>query len=114
MATDPREPRSLGEVLHRARQAGGEQRPRPWPVEDWAARDPRLRALDEAMAAAVAEVVRERIGAALDRVTKMAEAWAALAPPDDWGQTPADTVAADAGRAILAAIKGSSDEKESP
>lgn len=65
MATDPREPQSLGEVLHRARQAGGEQRPRPWPVEPWADRDPRLKELDEAMAAAVAAVVRERFRAAL-------------------------------------------------
>ena len=45
---------SLGEVLHRARQAGGAGRPRPWPVEDWADRHPDLRALDEAMAEAVA------------------------------------------------------------
>jgi hypothetical protein len=59
---------SLGEVLHRARQAGGEQRPRPWPPEDWADRDERLRALDEAMAAAVEAVVRERIATDLHRL----------------------------------------------
>lgn len=57
----PDETPSLGEVLHRARQAGGEQRPRPWPVEAWAGRDPRLKEMDEAMAAAVAAVVRERV-----------------------------------------------------
>lgn len=65
--TDPREPlgRTLGEVLHRARVAGGEQRPRPWPPEKWADRDPQLRALDEAMAGAVAAAVRERFRHAL-------------------------------------------------
>ena len=45
---------SLGEVLHRARQASQDGRDRPWPVEDWADRDDRLKALDEAMASAVA------------------------------------------------------------
>ena len=57
--------RTLGQVLHEARQAGGAGRPRPWPPEDWADRDPRLRAIDEAMAAAVEAVVRERISAAI-------------------------------------------------
>ena len=46
--------RTLGQVLHEARVAGGEARPRPWPPEDWAHRDERLKVLDEAMAAAVA------------------------------------------------------------
>jgi len=55
--------RTLGEVLHEARVAGGVQRPRPWPPEDWADRDPRLQALDEAMAAAVEAVVRKRVAA---------------------------------------------------
>ena len=59
---DPCEPlgRTLGEVLHRARVAGGEQRPRPWPPERWADRDPQLQRLDEAMAEAVAAAVREQ------------------------------------------------------
>jgi hypothetical protein len=61
MATDPREPQSLGEVLHRAREAGNAARIRPLIPEDWADRDPRLKALDEAMAAAVAAVVREQV-----------------------------------------------------
>lgn len=56
---------SLGEVLHRAREAGNAVRIRPLIPEDWADRDPRLQALDEAMAAAVAAVVRERFRAAL-------------------------------------------------
>jgi hypothetical protein len=52
---------TLGEILHTARIAGGEQRPRPWPPESWADRDLQLRALDEAMAAAVEAAVRERL-----------------------------------------------------
>lgn len=51
----------------------------------------------------------EAAEAALDRVTKLAETWAALAPPDDWGVTAIDTAVADAGRAILAAIRGTGD-----
>lgn len=54
-----------GQILHEARQAGGEQRPRPMPVEDWAERDDRLKQLDEAMAEAVAAEVRGRFGHAL-------------------------------------------------
>jgi hypothetical protein len=46
----------------------------------------------------------ERAEAKLAAIRKSAEAWAALAPADDWGLTPADTVAADCGRAILAII----------
>ena len=57
--------RTLGQILHEARQAGGEQRPRPMPVEDWAERDPRLQALDEQMAESVAAEVRKQIAAAL-------------------------------------------------
>jgi len=68
----PSEPRpSLGEVLHAARVAGGEQRPRPWPPEPWADRDARLKALDEKMAAAVAVEVRRRIAAEIqDRASR--------------------------------------------
>jgi hypothetical protein len=44
--------------------------------------------------------------AKLAAIRECAEAWAALAPADDWGLTPADTVAADCGRAILAIISG--------
>ena len=65
---------SLGEVLHRARCAGGEQRPRPWPPEDWADRDPRLKAVDEAMAAAVEAAVRERIAGDLKHLARSAAA----------------------------------------
>jgi len=59
---------SLGEVLHRARQAGGVQRPRPWPIEDWAERDEQLKALDEKMAAAVEARVRADIAADFKRL----------------------------------------------
>jgi hypothetical protein len=45
-----------------------------------------------------------RLHAALVAVLALAGEWAALAPPDDWGETPYDTVRADAGRAIQAAI----------
>jgi hypothetical protein len=62
----PDETPSLGEVLHRAREAGNAVRIRPLIPEDWADRDPRLQALDEAMAAAVAAVVRERVAVALE------------------------------------------------
>jgi hypothetical protein len=50
---------------------------------------------------------RERAEAAegkLAELRKRAEEWSALAPADDWGLTPADTVTADVGRAILAII----------
>src|SRR5208282_977741 len=55
--------RTLGQVLHEARRAAGEQRPRPWPIEDWKDRGPQLQAVDEAMAAAVEAVVRKRVAA---------------------------------------------------
>ena len=46
----------------------------------------------------------EAAEAKLAAITKAAETWAALAPADDWGETPGSTVAADIGRAILAII----------
>jgi hypothetical protein len=55
-----------GQILHEARIAGGEQRPRPWPPESWADRDPQLKALDEAMAAAVEVAVRERVASEIE------------------------------------------------
>ena len=60
--------RTLGEILHRAREAGNAVRIRPLAPEDWADRDERLRDLDEAMAAAVEAEVRERIAADLHRL----------------------------------------------
>ena len=53
--------RTLGQVLHEARQSAGEQRPRPWPIEDWKDRGPQLQAVDEAMAAAVEAAAMERL-----------------------------------------------------
>jgi hypothetical protein len=41
---------------------------------------------------------------AIEAVLALAGEWAALAPPDDWGETPHDTVQADDGRAIRVAI----------
>ena len=104
--------KSPGQRLHEARQAGGARRPRPWPVEDWEDRDEQLRALDEEMAEAASVPERERAERAeakLAALRKHAAEWAARAPADDWGLTPADTVTADCGRAILAII-GSEEE----
>jgi hypothetical protein len=39
-----------------------------------------------------------------EAVLALADDWAALAPPDDWGESMAGTVAADCGRAVRAAI----------
>ena len=114
-ATGPSVPvsgKSPGQRLHEARQAGGARRPRPWPVEDWEDRDEQLRALDEEMAEAASVPERERAERAeakLAALRKHAAEWAARAPADDWGLTPADTVTADCGRAILAII-GSEEE----
>src|SRR5208282_3767733 len=72
--------RTLGQVLHAARQAAGEQRPRPWPIEDWKDRGPQLQAVDEAMAGAVASAVRERIAAELRRLADSAAALPSVVP----------------------------------
>ena len=60
--------RTLGQHLHEARRASTVGRIPPWPVADWADRDERLKAVDEAMAAAVEAEVRGRIGADLKRL----------------------------------------------
>lgn len=73
-------PMSPGEILHRARQAAGEQRPRPWPPEDWKDRGPALQAVDEAMAAAVEAAVRERVAADFRRLADDLERFP-LVPP---------------------------------
>ena len=57
--------KTLGQILHEAREAGGQQRPRPWPPLPWTERDPALKELDEAMAAAVEAAVLERFNAVL-------------------------------------------------
>lgn len=64
------------------------------------------RAMLEGAAPLIAGERAERAEAMLAAVREHAETWAALAPADDWGLTPTDTVAADCGRAILAIIKG--------
>ena len=48
----------------------------------------------------------ERAEAALVRVRDLAVTWAAKAPEDDWGDTPSETVLADAGRDLLTALDG--------
>jgi hypothetical protein len=74
-----------------------------------------LEALPASAAPLEREHVQDLIAAELERraeaaeaklaaITKAAETWAALAPADDWGETPGSTVAADIGRAILAII----------
>jgi hypothetical protein len=50
----PSSDRTLGQVLHEAWMAAGMRRHRPWPPEEWPDRIPELKAVDEAMAAAVA------------------------------------------------------------
>lgn len=50
--------------------------------------------------------------ATVARVRKRAEQWAALAPADDWGDTTADTLTADHGRAILGDLDQPADSKE--
>ncbi len=66
---------------------------------------------DEAVKrAATAEHELARLKATLDRVRKRAEQWAAFAPANDWGDTTADTLTADLGRAILATL----DQPEEP
>jgi hypothetical protein len=51
-----------------------------------------------------AEARAKAAEAILAAIRRAAREWAALSPADDWGPTPADTVAADCGRAILAII----------
>jgi len=51
-----------------------------------------------------AEAERDRLRAAVERVRDLAEIWASFAPPDDWGDTMQQTVAADCGRRVLAAL----------
>ncbi|WP_433520117.1 hypothetical protein ACQP2T_64000 (plasmid) [Nonomuraea sp. CA-143628] len=46
----------------------------------------------------------EKAEAGNARVRELGEQWRALAPDDDWGDSMADTVMADAGRAVLAAL----------
>ena len=86
---------SLGEVLHRARQASTDGRDRPWPVEDWADRDPRLQAIDEAMAAAVAK--RAVHDAGFDQAQLVADIIRLRVRLDHAVQNERDTIA----RAIL-------------
>ena len=64
-----------GQILHEARVAGGQRRPRPWPPEDWADRDPALKEMDEAMAAAVAAVAVAAERARLAEVRQVAVAF---------------------------------------
>ena len=64
--------KTLGEILHEAREAGNDGRTRPLTPKPWADRDPRLNALDEEMAAAVAAAVMERSGARLAEVRQSA------------------------------------------
>lgn len=44
--------------------------------------------------------------AAIDRATDLAREWASRAEPGEWGDTPMDTMVADAGREILTALEG--------
>ena len=60
--------KTLGQILHEAREAGNDGRDRPMFLAAWAERDPRLQALDESMAEAVAAEVREQVAARMDEL----------------------------------------------
>ena len=53
---------------------------------------------------------RETAEGKLAGLRQQAAAWAALAPPDDWGESTADTIKSDCGRAILAILGTEGDE----
>jgi len=57
--------KTLGEVLHEAREAGNDGRHRPMILAPWADRAPTLKALDEATAAVVEAEVRSRVASDL-------------------------------------------------
>ena len=99
--TRPSEPKTPGEILHEARVAAGERRPRPWPPLPWAERDPELKALDEVMAAAVAAADRERLAAILDAMAARAGEAAAGYPPSS---PAAKSFLAEAGAYVRAAL----------
>lgn len=48
----------------------------------------------------------------LAAVRELAESWAARAPADDWGESMGDTALADAGRAVLTVLDGSTSSGE--
>ncbi len=71
---------TLGQHLHEARRAVTDGRDRPWPVEDWADRDPVLQARDEAMAAAVEAEIRRRIAGDFQRLADDLERFPEIPP----------------------------------
>jgi hypothetical protein len=105
--------KTLGEVLHEAREAGGQQRPRPWPPLPWAERDPALKALDEQMAAAVEAAVLERRAA--DPETPLSDALHTLGEIQREAESMAmsgNPAVRECGRRILAAIGPQGDFQE--
>lgn len=76
------------------------------PLDKGAAQDAELIAHAPADLAALLAVVKA--------VRTKAEGWAALAPDDDWGEDIAQTIVADAGRAILATLDAALSEPEQP
>lgn len=57
--------RSPGELVHKVRQEHNARRERPFILADWEDRTPQQKALDEAIAAAIAAAERERLRAAV-------------------------------------------------
>ena len=76
--------RTLGEVLHRARVAGGEQRPRPWPPESWADLTLSCEPWTRRLAAAVEAAVLDRLARAAPGGELVRQTWVywALEQPD--------------------------------
>jgi len=61
----------------------------------------------DALAAARAEIAAQ--AATIAKIREAAIRWAALAPVDDWGDTPHQTVTVDRGRAVLHLLDGTDD-----
>jgi hypothetical protein len=128
-APDDREP--LGRIFHeQGRIPVNAEREKPFGVLPWEDRTDEQREIDMRGAHAVAVFAltenaatwgisctscaghldrantererAERAGAKLAALRQQASAWAMLAPPDDWGESTADTIKSDCGRAILA------------
>ena len=105
--------RTLGQHLHEARRASTVGRIPPWPVADWADRDERLKAVDEAMAAAVEAAVRGRIAVELRRLADDAAAQPVTVPGIE-RRTRRDTYLAAVQVALFGLAKRSDEKAAQP
>src|SRR5579859_2386575 len=97
--------KTLGEVLHEAREAGNDGRDRPMFLAPWAERNPRLKMLDESMAAAVEAAVRERIAGEIE--TPLSDALHTLGEVQRMAESMVmsrNPMERECGRRVLAAI----------